>query len=165
MEQHHCNHNISRWRCHWLFSSEIWLCYLFFLRNIIMRIYINWEIIIFFTYHFTRINHLTVNIQFLLKSICWWRKSDNIETIKWRIISRNITIISFSNDQIHVHHIYVKYSSINAFILPIVCSVIYKTHYNPVIVRTNNLRLLAIIYSPVSWMITLFFNCRIPGKR
>ena len=66
------------------------------------------------------------------------KKYDNIVIMTWIIVSINSTIIPFSNDQRHDYNILIKYSSINAFILHIVYSVINKIHYNPVIVRTKN---------------------------
>ena len=67
-----------------------------------------------------------------------------------RIISINITKITFQNYQINVHHIVIKYSLINVFVLFFICSIIENIYYKPVIVTTKNLRVIAIIYSTIS---------------
>ena len=60
-----------------------------------MRVDIYWKWISSFTYHFTRINNLTINTKVWLKDICRWRKVDNIVTMTWRIISINSNIFPF----------------------------------------------------------------------
>ena len=125
-----------------------------------------WEMISSFTYNFSR----KITWPLLFKS-AWivyvgrWRKSDNIVKMEWIMVSINSTITLFSNYQIHVHKIAIKYSSINTFILHIVCFVISKIHYCPYIVRTKNYGLLAIIYSTLYWMITCLFYFVLTGKR
>ena len=62
-----------------------------------------------------------------------------------RIIRTNRIIINFHKDQINVHHIILKNSSIIVIVLLFNCSVVGNFHYNPVIVTTNNLRVIAIL--------------------
>ena len=78
------------------------------------------------TYHFTRRNDLTINTQVLLKCILTWRKSNNIVTMTSGIVRINSPIMTFHNNQRHVHHTTSKNSSINVFVILFVCSIIQK---------------------------------------
>ena len=120
----------------------------------------DWKEIVSFTYHFTRRDNFPINSQVLLKGTCKWRKFYNILTMPCRIIIIN----PLQNDQRHVHHITIKYSLINVFVLLFICSII-KNHYNSVIATTNNLRVFAILYYTISRLINFFFDLWIPGKR
>ena len=101
----------------------------------------------------------------LLEGYMDMKKNYNIVTMTFIIIIMNSTIIPFHNDQIHVHRISIKYSSINLLVLFFVCSILKNNKYNTVIVRTKNMRVLAMLYSPVFWMIKCLFVFWIPGKR
>ena len=116
------------------------------------------------TYHFTRRNDLTVYTHVYLKVIWRQRKTYNIVTMTCRLISIKITILPFHNNQRRVHHICINYGLIDVFALFFVCYIIYKNHYNPVIVRTNNYIILEMIYSTIYWLIKYIFNCLIPKK-
>ena len=67
-----------------------------------------WKMISSFTYHFIRRNKFTLYIQVYFRGIWIRRKYDNIVTMSCRIMSINITIISFINDQRHFHNIVIK---------------------------------------------------------
>ena len=73
-----------------LLYSSIGKLYLFICRNTIIIIDIGWKMISFLKYHFTRRNELTIYIQVCLKGIWRWRKYDNIVTLKFRIISKDV---------------------------------------------------------------------------
>ena len=135
------------------------MCYWFyFWRNLIMRINIDFKISSF-TYQFTRRNDLTVYTQVGLKGIWKRRKPEDIVTMTCRIIRINITIINLHNNQRRVHHISIKDGLIDVLVLFFVYYIINMMHYNPVILRTNDYKLLEIIYSTISCLIKYIFNC------
>ena len=77
-------------------------------------------------YHFTRRNDLTITTQVSLKCIITWIKSNNIVTMTSGIVRINSPIMTFHNNQRHVHHTTSKNSSINVFVILFVCSIIQK---------------------------------------
>ena len=94
--------------------------------NIITRIHIDWKKVSTLTYHFTRKYNFNINSQLWFKVILRWGKSDNIVTMICRTTIINSTIITFDNYQRHVHHITIKNSSINLFLLFFICPIIKK---------------------------------------
>ena len=108
---------------------------------------------------------MVVITQVWLKGIWWWRKFDNILTMTRRIIGINSTIFPFHNSQRHVHQITIKNISINLFVIFFICSIIKTIYYNPVILTTNNLTVLEIMYSTISRLIDCLFGFLISVER
>ena len=126
MEQYFFNRNILHWHWYLLFSLKIKLCYWIFLLKVVMIIDIYWKQKKSFTYHFIVRNKLAIGTRVCLKGIFRWRKFDNIVTMTCRIISISRNIITFHDYQIHVHHITIKYSLINFFVILLIFSIIEK---------------------------------------
>ena len=118
-----------------------------------------------FTYNFSWINYLSINIQFLFKGVWYWGNYYNLITVAWCVFSINITKISFIYDQVNVSNINIKCFYIDVLIPNIICSIINKIHSNRFIVKSSNWIVLSIENSCISCPITRIFSFRVPGKR
>ena len=131
------------------------MCYwIFFKHN-----YDNWYWLVkigSFTYHFTGRNILTINTQVLLKGIRKW------VTMTCRIISTNITIIPFHNDQTHVHHITINKCFINVFVIFFIYSIVKKIIIIPLLWQKMLLLLLLMILSTSPWGLSELWGGGVP---